>query len=254
MAIDPLSPATRAAKRNLLAISAVAITYKVFNVTIETIPIGGLKIDFERGAFTFLIICGLVYFGITFVLYYWIDIKNLERTPHQEVTTDKIKLKLSNFRYRTVQSVCSAIQNQLPPSNSIPAGTSGLDENVFLILEAQEKSLLRRIGCDLRFTVVDNSGGDRQLRFVNVTTEECPAPFRAALDAAVKKIRWYRWRYLPYRLVMFAWTTSVRLTYGFRNYGTDGILPVALMLFAIAAMYDLVSVRWLVNIVPRSMH
>jgi len=83
---DPLSPATRATKRNLLVASVLAISANVFNVSIDKIPIGGLSITFDDRLFAFLLLIVLIYFLCTFTLYYSIDIKNLEKTDHQTVS------------------------------------------------------------------------------------------------------------------------------------------------------------------------
>jgi hypothetical protein len=59
MAVDPLSPATRATKRNLLVASMLAITYRAFDVSIDKIPVAGLSISFDNRVFAFLLIATL---------------------------------------------------------------------------------------------------------------------------------------------------------------------------------------------------
>ena len=68
MGIDPLSSATRTAKRNLLLVSLAIITVKAFNVTIEQIPLANLSIKFDPGALGFLLTISLLYFLLTFEL------------------------------------------------------------------------------------------------------------------------------------------------------------------------------------------
>jgi hypothetical protein len=88
---DPLSPATRATKRNLLLASVIAISASAFNVSIDRIPVGGLSITFDDRLFAFLLLIVLAYFLCIFILYYAIDIKkyrghsasgNRLQTPH----------------------------------------------------------------------------------------------------------------------------------------------------------------------------
>jgi hypothetical protein len=52
---DPLSPATRATKRNLLLASVLAISANAFNVSIDKIPVAGLSITFDDRLFAFLL-------------------------------------------------------------------------------------------------------------------------------------------------------------------------------------------------------
>ena len=83
MTTDPLSTATRTAKRNLLATATVAITYSAFDVSISKIPVSGLAIEFDNRVFAFLLIAVLLYFMVTFALYYYIDIRNVDEPRHQ---------------------------------------------------------------------------------------------------------------------------------------------------------------------------
>src|SRR4051812_38093337 len=83
---DPLTSSTRTTKRNLLAGSVAAITYKAFDITADKVSLAGVSITFERGVFEFLLVAMLLYFAVTFILYYYIDIKNFPRLAHQEAT------------------------------------------------------------------------------------------------------------------------------------------------------------------------
>jgi hypothetical protein len=94
---DPLSSATRAAKRNLLAASLIAVTFKAFNISVERISVVGVNMDFDRGVFEFLILASLAYFLATFCLYYYIDIRNFPRTAHENRTDAWKKLHLRKF-------------------------------------------------------------------------------------------------------------------------------------------------------------
>src|SRR5262249_10848467 len=85
---DPLTQATRTTKRNLLAASVVAITFKAFDIVADKIPVAGMTITFDKGVFEFLLVMVLWYFLAAFVLYYYIDIENFPRTAHHE-STDK---------------------------------------------------------------------------------------------------------------------------------------------------------------------
>src|SRR5690349_8490792 len=114
MAIDPLATATRTAKRNLLAASMLAITYKAFNGTIENIPIAGLNIRFDKGAFEFLLLAAILYFGATFLFYYVIDMRNLEQTPDQGTTKQNFQNMQANLRGSCQGDLAEAIRVTLP--------------------------------------------------------------------------------------------------------------------------------------------
>src|SRR5258708_5111953 len=91
---DPLSSATRANKRNLLVVSVIAISASAFNVSIDKIPVGGLSMSFDDRLFAFLLVVVLLYFLATFILYYTIDMKNLDPTGHQLAAEKKFQQRL----------------------------------------------------------------------------------------------------------------------------------------------------------------
>jgi hypothetical protein len=97
MAVDPLSPATRAAKRNLLSVSVAAITYRAFDVSISRIPLGGLEIAFDNRVFAFLLLVLLLYLIATFALYYFIDIRNIEKPVHLVEKEKNHAAKINGF-------------------------------------------------------------------------------------------------------------------------------------------------------------
>src|SRR5260370_13448666 len=94
---DPLSTATRATKRNLLAASVLAISANAFNVSVDKIPVGGLSITFDDRLFAFLLLIVLAYFLCTFILYYAIDMNNYEATGHQEKVEKALLQRLVSF-------------------------------------------------------------------------------------------------------------------------------------------------------------
>jgi phosphotransferase system glucose/maltose/N-acetylglucosamine-specific IIC component len=94
---DPLSSATRAVKRNLLIASVLAISANAFNVSVDKIPVGGLSVNFDSRLFAFLLVVTLLYFFCTFVIYYAIDMKNLEPTTHQQEAEKKSNSKINGF-------------------------------------------------------------------------------------------------------------------------------------------------------------
>jgi len=118
--IDPLTSATRTTKRNLLTASVVAITFKAFDISADKIPVAGVTITFNRGVFEFLLVMVLLYFLATFILYYYIDIKNFPRLVHQEETEE--------WRIQATNRVASSI------NQTAQAILSSEDEELFAVL------------------------------------------------------------------------------------------------------------------------
>jgi hypothetical protein len=112
--IDPLSSATRTAKRNLLVAATVAITYSAFDVSISKIPVGGLAIEFDNRVFSFLLVVVLIYFTATFALYYFIDIRNIEATKHQSDTEIRYRQDREDFWNSHAAAVMTKIGKSLP--------------------------------------------------------------------------------------------------------------------------------------------
>jgi hypothetical protein len=131
MAIDPLATATRTAKRNLLAASTLAITYKAFNITIDNIPVMGLSIRFDKGAFEFLLLSAIVYFGATFLLYYIIDIRNLEQTLDQGATKENIQNRHIALRGEWQSKLAEAVSAVLPLGYRLDGWQFGTIDVVF---------------------------------------------------------------------------------------------------------------------------
>jgi hypothetical protein len=66
---SPLSSATRATKRNLLAVSLVPLAANASNLRVHQIPVVGLLIDFEDRLFSFLMLAVPFSFLGTFILF-----------------------------------------------------------------------------------------------------------------------------------------------------------------------------------------
>ena len=122
MSADPLSSSTRTTKRNLLVASVFAIAYAAFDVTISKIPLAGLEIEFDQRLFSFLILSVLVYFTGTFILYYYIDIRNVELTPHQKLTEGEYTKKKTNYSHAYAQWQLRKIARRLPIPVLVEAG------------------------------------------------------------------------------------------------------------------------------------
>jgi hypothetical protein len=248
MTTDPLSTATRTAKRNLLAVSILAITYKAFNVTVENIPIEGLNLKFQPGAFAFLLLSAVTYFLATFALYYWIDIKNMETTDHQRKTSEYYGNQLKDFRRAYAASLTSDIQAVLPKIWSV----SRVETDPAIALARYDVA-------PWSWRLINGASiVDEWLKAIYVRNHPNPArplaqfpDFVASATPVIQEfLRKYRWFSFRERCELNRGQIPVNLVYLVRNYGLDGCLPCLLAVIAIAAMYGCINLTWLSRLLP----
>jgi hypothetical protein len=179
---DPLSSATRTAKRNLLTAATVAITYSAFDVSISKIPLGGLAIEFDNRVFGFLLMAVLLYF--------------MEHPLFEESMIDHmagtLAFAMSPFRKRTT------LRGKETP-----------------ISRDEDPSLYKHL----------------------------ESRFRRALKA-------YRRRRRVHELMLLPSLYGVRVLYFIRNYLVDGLFPLGLGAFALAAVFQIIDLHWLRTLVP----
>jgi hypothetical protein len=234
---DPLSPATRATKRNLLIASVLAISANAFNVSIDKIPLAGLSVNFDDRLFAFLLVVSLVYFLCTFVLYYFIDIKNLEPTQHQEIVEKEYHERLVLFPQRYSKNVHNDLQT-LAPEGCVVATVLGFDPSGNADAANSSFSVKKRGPA---------YSPDDGLRL--------PQQENAAVYAAIQsRLDLWRGRYSrafrANRRRAAAMVSLIRATYSIRNYFFDGALPILLGLFALIAIIGHVDLRWIQNFLP----
>jgi hypothetical protein len=230
---DPLSSATRATKRNILIASVLAISANAFNISIDKIPLAGLSVNFDDRLFAFLLVLSLVYFLCTFVLYYFIDIKNLERTQHQGTVEKSYTDRLAYFPSRYGDKVHSDLQ-ALAPEGYVVATVSGFDENG----SAGGSS----------FTVQRRTHGRQD-------TVKLPSQENEAIYAAIQsRLEFWMLGYpralAANRRRAAATVFLIRGTYAARNYFFDGALPIVLGLFALAAILGHIDLHWIQRFLP----
>lgn len=263
---DPLSGATRALKRNLLLASVVAIAFKAFKVSVDHISLAGISANFDRGVFEFLIILSLLYFLVTFCLYYYIDISNLQETDHQARTASWKNSRRREFMSRYWEETDKLVR-QLPlPSHS----EIYINQNYLHVLQRT----IERPSYPSTMDYLKESGavplhGDERIDYITLGIK--PSGTRALLprseaenqigaerEAAMKLVdeiairrakefpkhlRLHSARLLP-RLIF------VRGAYVIRNYGTDGILPVFFAISALCVMYNIFDPAHLMGWLP----
>ncbi len=257
---DPLTSATRATKRNLLLTSIVAITFKAFDISADHIPVAGLSIKYDKGVFEFLLLILLCYFLATFILYYYIDIRNFPRSSHQDATDEWHKQKYSHFSWNTRGAFGGFLQELSTPEwrlilshhgDGHISGWAGDRPSALKYRERLKSSPLVCASEHLMYSKIhkaSNVSGPHDYDAGN------PEHVRLAL---VVQERWNRtMRWLPLRYAWFKMTLRPRLwtvafAYFFRNYVVDGALPIFVALISLAALYNLLDVHLLAQLAPK---
>jgi hypothetical protein len=233
---DPLSPATRAIKRNLLVASVLAISANAFNVSIDKIPVGGLSITFDDRLFAFLLVIVLVYFLCTFILYYLIDIKNIEATGHQEKVEETLKTRLDAFAARYSRKVLDDLQT--------------LTAEYRIVLHHAFDGFLQRGAM---------SPAEKPYRiFTKSSPGSVEVPRTESMEDLYSKIeqRILYWtkrfpsdRLSDRRRALFP-ARAVRAMYFLRNYFLDGFFPIGLGVFGLIAILGHLNLSWMQDYLP----
>lgn len=238
MGIDPLSPATRTTKRNLLLTSGLAITFKAFNVVVEKIPVAGFSINFDARLLNFLLLMGLVYFLITFVLYYFIDIRNFDTTPHQSAAQERFKRKVADFQEAYFYRMKASAENLLPKDVGI--------HFMLMVHNYFNDSPSRAVqSYSIRKGRNPTSG-------IELGRGDNPGLY-APIDRLILR-RLLRYPAVRERMLILyrIHLSLIELAYLFRNYVLDGALPIVIAIVGFCSLYGIINVNWLQKIVPAS--
>jgi len=240
---DPLSPATRATKRNLLVVAVLAISANAFNVSVDKIPIGGLSITFDDRLFSFLLFLTLVYFLCTFILYYVIDIKNIEPTAHQTRITDAFHMRTNNFSQSYKEKIESDLRTLVPIGYLVVLNP---DFQIQLIHPESNTAEAR-----YSFRLLKAIPGFVPPRYDgnNIAAQEEPLAAKVT-----ERIRYWTDRFESSRENDFRRAQirprATEFMYAIRNYFFDGILPIALGAFALIAILGHIDLHWIQSHLP----
>lgn len=237
MGTDPLEKSTRDAKRNLLLVSVAIITVKAFNVSVEKIPLGGLSINFDPGALGFLLAAALLYFLFTFLLYFYVDARNLEVTKHQEEHAKRSREAPMRYQSKLNYIVANQIEGLLAKGQSLTAG-SGPPQITRSVRPTQI------FGGRPRLVVVEISQR-RENSFRSLVRADDPALFENIDNLIARNTRTFWWRIKANELWHRAAGLRVAWTYYVRIYFVDGMFPALLALYALAALFNAVSLDWI---------
>ncbi|NYG47935.1 hypothetical protein GGD67_005418 [Bradyrhizobium sp. IAR9] len=238
-----MEKSTRDAKRNLLLVSVAIITIKAFNVTVEKIPLGGLSINFDPGALGFLLAGALLYFFVTFLLYFYIDVRNLEVTKHQQEHAKQSREAPTRYNSKLNHIVAERIEGILATGQSLATAMSGPPEVTKSVRPTQI------FGGRPRLVVVEISQ-TKGNSYSTLVRADDPALFENIDDLIAQTTRTFWWRIKANELWHRVSSLRVAWTYRFRIFFVDGVFPALLALYALAALFNFVSLDWIRSYSP----
>lgn len=211
-----------------------------FNVSFEKIPIAGLSISFDDRLFGFLLLVVLAYFLCTFALYYTIDIKNLDPTPHQDRAQKALLMRLNGYPQRYAGRMQKDLEKLAPTGSRFM-----LDHNFYDRFQGGDKN---------------NEPGFKLIRINPPSSPQREVVFlerhQAEETFQIIETRMHYWTDLYHlaaagdrRRSKFV-ALLTRLMYFTRNYFFDGILPILLGLISLAAILDLIKLDWIPAFLP----
>jgi len=226
-------------KRNLLIVSVLAISASAFNVSVDKIPVGGLSINFDNRLFAFLLLVTLIYFLCTFMLYYFIDIKNFKELPHQTTTEHAFRERVDRFPSRFDERVQRDLNTIVPPKYSLSINYlfhqhGAMTEfsprfyTLFMANEKDPRGMFSEMVSRSQEEDLHKKIDDRLRYWIN--RYKCS-----------KRLDWHRGH-----LVVMA----PRSMYFMRNYFVDGILPIPLGFFALITILGHLDLTWMQNYLP----
>jgi hypothetical protein len=229
---DPLSTATRATKRNLLVASVLAISANAFNVSVDKIPVGGLSITFDDRLFAFLLLVVLIYFLCTFILYYIIDIKNIEDTVHQTTVEAAFNRRIANFPSAYTERMQKDLQGLAPAYRIVLVSNFAH----FLSIGNTAQTTYQMTTHAARGVAIVRDQEELLYKQLDERHRYWISQFPKARAADKRRAQ------LP--------LTAMRAMYFLRNYFFDGALPIALGLFALVAILGRLNLAWIQNYLP----
>lgn len=250
MTIDPLSNATRAAKRNLLLVSSAAILVKTFNLTVERLPVGIAVITVDQGALNFAIVMSLVYFGIAFATYYWIDIRNVKITDHQTTVFKKYESTRASFRRDCWDELEKNVQRVAQKGQRVVFDSSAFDmilQDVAAFKALPNDAFLA--GTEQYRCIWINDIEGRNSKLVPYNEKTAPQ-YHHVFNEVRRQLKRYRLRSIAHWSIWIIPLLMTKSLYLMRNYGLDGLLPLVLGLIAILNMYGVISMDWTTALLP----
>ncbi|MDQ2106518.1 hypothetical protein [Azospirillum isscasi] len=259
MAHDPLSTATRAAKRNLLVASSVLILTKAFNVTVQKIPALGYEVNIGPGALLFALIISTFYFFITFTLYYGMDIydefSDGYSSKHLKSEADELS-RLSEAHEADIIKMCRYVMSdvefsvdqaglkrliEILRSDKVPDITSDRVDKLIKIYKPLVLTVKKGNGSDNQYDIYAQEQGFRSDIADAVVSQKALASgliTNYAVECAAIKSKYGK-------------QTRFRSSLHFvRAYIVDGALALIVGIIAIGVSFNKIPLGWITSLLP----
>jgi hypothetical protein len=209
----------------------VGIAANAFNVSIEKIPIAGLSISFDDRLFSFLLVIVLLYFFLTFTLYYAIDIKNLEVPAHQTAAESWFIESQTTFGIRYFEKLQEKMSRLTPDRYRLNlTNFSGFYANDMPTVASYK---------------LTNAISGQEL-----PRDENKEIYERLDNLQTKHVKQYAAAKMGNRRIARLWLSGTRLMYTARNYFFDGILPIGLGAIAIVTLLGHFDLSWMQSYMP----
>ena len=153
------------------------------------------RYSLTRGVFVFLLTIALLYFAITFALYYYIDIRNLEKTPHEQGLQKVYYDRWLRFSQKYVAKLRPLIQKALPEHHHLRAGGDGISHILEDVVKGGSWSgILLQPRYDLSkiriFRAVEQG---RSSNYIDIELANEPEPQKQIDEIIRKQLRFFWW-------------------------------------------------------------
>jgi hypothetical protein len=197
MAADPLSAATRTTKRNLLAVSSVIILIKMFDVSLDKLPVSGLVLTYDEGAVMFGLVAATVYFLVAFCMYYWIDIKDNKETDYEVTVREWYKGAADLYRRKRAKVMADRAQLLMPQNHRVNIVHGAIEQAQKRVQNPFQKVLAELIkppyGHEDPFSIVLR--GQHLAKPIHRASGDMAELFDMVETSIISDLKLYRWIY-----------------------------------------------------------
>lgn len=232
---DPLSTATRIAKRNLLLVSFFATVAKSLGLSIT--EYGGLKVDADPGAAATFLYVAIIYFLFEFTFSWYADISALKRTDHERSLLSKPEVEAKALIERYLVGAIPLMKIDNVAINGVLK--AAIDE--LYAMGAKTKPPNRTI---MPFDIIIY-GVQTEERIARVHGEVTDIMSRY-IDGTWRQFSWHLRRHVILCRLYPVWSIIV---FSGRRLVLEGFLPIAVGLFSMGLLSEWWSIKG-IHLVP----
>jgi hypothetical protein len=247
-AAEFLSDTTRLTKRNLLFVSLLGMTVKSYGMTVNQIEVGGVKLGLENGGLAFMVSLSMIYLFVSFIVYFSIDIKNTDKTKHQDDSEKKLIAINEGIKERHLEAIGLLVERlgiRYNPFSRIKEFET-VCEFIYECCQSKKSydSLENTITGRLKMSPIEYTRkGDEFLEFVarlrTSVNELRPVEYDKCLEALRIIQTNMTKRSITQRIRLF----NINSTYNFRHHIWDFFVPVLFAIVSGIVMYFPIDVR-----------